>query len=272
MRSSRLKVFRQMSMPVISQTAVRIWLSCMMLTLVLAQQSPAQTAADEFEKGNTFYRNEQFDQAVAAYEKIIKQGLASPELYFNLGNAYYRLGKIAPAIISYERALRLARNDPDIKYNLDLANLKTADQIEPLPDLFFVQWLRSISAVLPIQTTALLFLACWILLFGPLTAVYLFSGSTILKLRWIALSAGILLIPVAILLTTEYLDWRSHDQAIVTASVVTAKTSPDSQSVDVFVIHEGLKVTLGDDVGEWVRITLADGKVGWIRSNECERI
>jgi tetratricopeptide (TPR) repeat protein len=265
-------VFHQTPIPAISQMAVRIWLLCMMLTLVAAQRSPAQTATDEFEKGNTFYRNEQFDQAVAEYEKIIKQGLASPELYFNLGNAYYRLGRLAPAIIAYERALRLAPNDPDIKYNLNLANLKTADQIEPLPDLFFVQWLRSISAVIPIQTTALLFLACWILLFGSLTAVYLFSGSAVLRLRWIALSAGILLIPIAILLTTEYIDWRSHNQAIVTASVVTAKTSPDSQSVDAFVIHEGLKVMLGDDVGEWVRITLADGKVGWIRSNECERI
>jgi tetratricopeptide (TPR) repeat protein len=265
-------VFHQTSMPVIIQMAVRIWLLCMMLTLVVAQRSPAQTATDEFAKGNTFYRNEQFDQAVAEYEKIIKQGLASPELYFNLGNAYYRLGRLAPAIIAYERALRLAPNDPDIKYNLNLANLKTADQIEPLPDLFFVQWLRSISAVIPIQTTALLFLVCWILLFGSLTALYLISGSAVLKLRWITLSAGVLLIPVAILLTTEYLDWRSHDQAIVTASVVTAKTSPDSQSVDAFVIHEGLKVMLGDDVGEWVRITLADGKVGWIRSNECERI
>jgi tetratricopeptide (TPR) repeat protein len=270
MRSSRVKVSHRI--PILRLREIHLLVSCVFLSVTLVQLSPAQTAGDEFEKGNTFYRSDQFEQAVAEYEKIIKQGLASPELYFNLGNAYYRLGKIAPAIISYERAIRLAPNDPDTKYNLDLANLKTLDRIEPLPDLFFVQWLRSISAVLPIQTTALLFLACWILLFGSLTAVYLFSGSAVLRLRWIALSAGILLIPIAILLTTEYIDWRLHDQAIVTAPVVTAKTSPDSQSVDAFVIHEGLKVMLGDDVGEWVRITLADGKVGWIRSSECERI
>jgi tRNA modification GTPase len=38
------------------------------------------------------------------------------------------------------------------------------------------------------------------------------------------------------------------------------------------VIHEGLKVKLSDAVGDWVKIVLADGKVGWIRSQECERI
>jgi len=42
--------------------------------------------------------------------------------------------------------------------------------------------------------------------------------------------------------------------------------------MDAFVIHEGLKVTLSDALGDWVKITLADGKVGWIRGNECERI
>jgi SH3-like domain-containing protein len=42
--------------------------------------------------------------------------------------------------------------------------------------------------------------------------------------------------------------------------------------LDAFVIHEGVKVKLSDSLGDWVKIVLADGKVGWIRSQECERI
>ncbi|TSA20631.1 hypothetical protein D4R75_07265, partial [bacterium] len=71
---------------------------------------------------------------------------------------------------------------------------------------------------------------------------------------------------------TQIADSRIRNDAIVTASVSTVKTSPDAQSLDAFVIHEGLKVTLSDSVGEWVKIVLADGKVGWIRSQDCERI
>jgi uncharacterized protein YgiM (DUF1202 family) len=42
--------------------------------------------------------------------------------------------------------------------------------------------------------------------------------------------------------------------------------------VDAFVIHEGAKVKLTDLVGDWVKITLVDGKVGWIPADQCERI
>ena len=50
----------------------------------------AQTAMDEFERGNTSYREGRFDQAAAAYETILKQGTASPAIYFNLGNNFFK--------------------------------------------------------------------------------------------------------------------------------------------------------------------------------------
>jgi SH3-like domain-containing protein len=53
---------------------------------------------------------------------------------------------------------------------------------------------------------------------------------------------------------------------------VTAKSSPDVKAVDAFVIHEGVKVKLTDAVGEWVKVTLVDGKIGWIPAVQCERI
>jgi SH3-like domain-containing protein len=64
----------------------------------------------------------------------------------------------------------------------------------------------------------------------------------------------------------------SHNEAIITTQTVTAKSSPDAKSIDAFVIHEGLKVRLTDSVAGWVKITLADGKVGWINAEECEKI
>lgn len=232
-----------------------------------------QTALDEFEQANKYYRAGEFEQAVSTYETILKHGLASPSLYFNLGNAYYRLGKIAPTILAYERALRMAPGDEDIQHNLDLANLKTVDRIEPLPELFFIEWLRALSALLPLPTTTWLFSACWILLFGSLAGLYFFSQPTAVRaLRAASLVGIVLAVPLGILLTTQVLQSRSHNDAIVTASVVTAKTSPDAQSIDAFVIHEGLKVKLSDAVGNWVKVILPDGKVGWIRSDDCERI
>lgn len=239
----------------------------------LCASAAAQTALDEFERGNAFYRDGKFDQAAMAYEAILKQGMASPAIYFNLGNSYYRLGKTAPAILAYERALRLHPNDPDIKHNLDLVNLKTVDRIEPLPELFFIEWLRTVSSYVPLHTTIWLFAFGWLILFASLAALYLLTNPTIQRLsRTLTIAALVWLIPVGVLLVTQIADARIRNDAIVTTSVATAKTSPDAQSLDAFVIHEGLKVKLSDSVGDWVKIVLADGKVGWIRSQECERI
>ena len=233
----------------------------------------AQTAVDEFERGNAFYRDGKFDQAAMAYETILRQGTASPAIYFNLGNSYYRLGKTAPAILAYERALRLRPNDPDIKHNLDLVNLKTVDRIEPLPELFFIEWLRTVSSYVPLHTTMWLFAFGWLILFASLAVLYILTNPNVLRLfRTLTIAALVSLVPIVVLLVTQIADARIRNDAIVTTSVATAKTSPDSQSLDAFVIHEGLKVKLSDSVGDWVKIVLADGKVGWIRSQDCERI
>ena len=245
-------------------------------TLVLGSlcvSAAAQTAMDEFERGNAFYRDGKFEQAAAAYETILKQGTASPAIYFNLGNSYYRLGKTAPAILAFERALRLSPNDPDIKHNLDLVNLKTVDRIEPLPELFLIEWLRTVSSYVPLHTTLWLFVLGWLILFTSLATLYSFTNPNILRLfRNLTVAALVSLIPIGVLLATQIADARIRNDAIVTTSVATAKTSPDPQSLDAFVIHEGLKVKLSDSLGDWVKIVLADGKVGWIRSQECERI
>ena len=52
----------------------------------------AQTAPDEFERGNAFYRDGKYDQAALSYESILKQGLASSSLYFNIDNTASAFG------------------------------------------------------------------------------------------------------------------------------------------------------------------------------------
>ena len=61
-------------------------------------------------------------------------------------------------------------------------------------------------------------------------------------------------------------------EGVVIEQSLTVKTSPDLKSTDAFVIHEGLKVNLEDRLDNWIKIRLADGKVGWIESNTVERI
>jgi SH3-like domain-containing protein len=60
--------------------------------------------------------------------------------------------------------------------------------------------------------------------------------------------------------------YDSH-KAIIISPVVSGKSSPDKSGNDLFVLHEGTKVTVEDEVGEWYEIRLSDGNKGWVPLN-----
>ncbi len=248
-------------------------LTIFFLAGLICTSAPGQTPTDAFNKGNDLYRAGKYADAIAEYQRIIDDGKVSAAIYFNLGNAFYRQGNIARAILAYERAERLKPGDQDIAHNLRLANLKTLDRIEPVPDLFIIQWLRSYAALVTRQTAFDALLVGWGIFFLSLAGVYVLRNAALVRiLRWTVLAAALDIVCSGATLGVHVALSRDNDQAIVTAAVVTAKSSPDEQSVNAFVVHEGLKVKLSDELGDWVKITLADGKVGWIHTEQCERI
>jgi SH3-like domain-containing protein len=53
---------------------------------------------------------------------------------------------------------------------------------------------------------------------------------------------------------------------------VTVKGSPSTTSTDLFIIHEGTKVYLIDELDDWFEIKLSDGKQGWLSREDVETI
>ena len=56
----------------------------------------------------------------------------------------------------------------------------------------------------------------------------------------------------------------TQDQAIIMTPTVTVKSSPSETSVDLFVLHEGSKVTILETSNGWNKIRIANGSVGWL--------
>ncbi len=69
----------------------------------------------------------------------------------------------------------------------------------------------------------------------------------------------------------KYLVYDSH-KAIITTPMISGKSSPDSSGTDLFVLHEGTKVSVEDEVGEWLEIRLSDGNKGWVPLNSLNII
>jgi SH3-like domain-containing protein len=61
-------------------------------------------------------------------------------------------------------------------------------------------------------------------------------------------------------------------QGIVTTPSASVKSSPDSAGKDLFLIYEGARVTVRDELNGWCEITIADGNRGWIKASTIEMI
>ena len=75
------------------------WLMITACLLFILQNSFAQTPDDVFTRGNELYRAGKYQEAIREYDRILKHGIASAEVYFNLGNAHYRNEQLAQAIL-----------------------------------------------------------------------------------------------------------------------------------------------------------------------------
>jgi tetratricopeptide (TPR) repeat protein len=233
----------------------------------------SQSIEESMQKAGDNYRNGQFDQAIEIYVRLMNEGYEGTTLYFNLANSYYRIGQLGQAILNYERALRLSPSDEDVKHNLAFANLSTVDRIQPLPTFFLFEWWESILASLTVNGWTYLAYISFILL--VILIVIYFFAKTIFQQKLILFS-GLGMLAIFLMLISLLIVKINREENVIEGIVIeqsiTVKTSPDLKSTDAFVIHEGLKVNLEDKLDNWVKIKLADGKVGWIENNAVEKI
>jgi len=228
---------------------------------------------DLLDQGNESYKQEQYDEALGYYNQVMDAGFHSTILFYNMGNAYYKNDRIPEAILFYEKALKLSPNDPDIRFNLHIANGQILDKIEPLPELFLDTWGRAILQLFSIDGWAI---ACilFTFVFAALFFVYLVSRSIALRKLsfYFALFAVLLALTSGLLGFRAYNTYVNHNTAIVFEPTVTVVSEPNEKSTQLFVIHEGVKVSILEEVNGWYRISLEDGSIGWIQARFIQRI
>ena len=238
------------------------------------QAQPVSYPDSLWNAGVAAYNAGDYAGALKDWEDIRSAGLMSRELYYNLGNAYFKNGEIAPAILWYERALRLDPSDADVRYNLDFARALTQDRIDEVPEIFFEQWGHALCYLLPSNTWAVLALVFLALTVALALLFLLGSTSSQRRLGFFAGIAALLLT----LLCWDMAQWqrseaRRQDMAIVMRPVSSVKSSPsESGAKDLFILHEGTRVKILDNVSGFAQIEIADGRQGWIPAGEIEVI
>jgi tetratricopeptide (TPR) repeat protein len=222
---------------------------------------------------NKAYTDGLFTNALELYKQVLKDGYESPELYYNIGNVYYKMNDFTSAILYYERAKKLDPGNEDIEYNLKVANSRIADKIEPIPEMFYRRWYASLTRQFSADTWAKAGIMAFIF-FLVLASFYVISR--ILFLRKLGFWLGIILLLLSVFsflfAWQNFRSAKNQTEAIIFTPTVIIKSSPDDKSIDLFVLHEGTKVQLLDQIGNWYEIKIANGSIGWLPSASVERI
>ena len=79
---------------------------------------------------------------------------------------------------------------------------------------------------------------------------------------------------MAVLCTSFFLTFHSvwtensYHLGIIYSTKVEARSEPNQFSTRLFEVHEGLRVSINQEVDGWVEIELLDGKIGWIEDSQ----
>ena len=224
-----------------------------------------------FKIGNDHYAQGRYQEAIDAYTRILDLNQESAALYFNLANANYKLNNIGPTVFYYEKAIQLDPSDRDIRNNAAFAENMKVDAIETLPVNSVKKWMNTVVTYFTSDGWAIASII-GVVLFVLFFLGYYFGYGTSRKRVFFVLSTLSVIIAIASLVFAySALSKAKNDKpAIVFASETEVNSEPLLASPVVFKLHEGTKVQVLDKVENWHRIQLADGKSGWLPSENIK--
>lgn len=239
------------------------------VTLFVAQTS----SKDLFDIANLNYKEGKYQDAIKIYEEIEAKDTVSSTLFFNLANSHYKLNNVASTIYYYEKALILDPLNTDASTNLEFAKRMTIDNIEELPKTFLqrleINYIQKFS-----YNQWAKFAVVFSILFAVLFLLFFFADASNKKRLYFLTS----IISLIFLIVTTTISYNQYNKAqnkkygIIFVPKVDVKNAPTINSDEVFTLHEGTKIRILDAVDNWKKIILADGKIGWVSSENLKEL
>ena len=226
--------------------------------------------------GNVLYKQDNFEAAGEIFSRLAESEtdtLLKAGDYYNLGNNLFKQRRFEEALEAYKNALRLDPSDADAAYNLSVAEARTVNRIEGLPEFFVVSWFRNISHIMTSNGWAVVSILFFALMLAG--GVWYLLASTVgqRKAGFTVSAVSLFLFVVAVCVaTSQKRDKIDSGRAVVMATAAAVKSSPSVSGKDLFVLGEGVCVSLGEKIGDWRQITIASGDKGWILSEQIEVI
>ncbi|HRC91917.1 MAG TPA: SH3 domain-containing protein, partial [Bacteroidia bacterium] len=161
----------------------------------------------------------------------------------------------------------------DVTLNLAIANQKTIDKIEPTPKVFYNQWWDNYLASSTADTSAVIMLVFLWLFIATIAIMIVIKNASLKKLCFIiSLILACCTIFFFITSQTRQSINDSSVEALIISQSAYIKSAPDDKGTNLFQLHEGTKINIVDELGNWKKIKIPNGNVGWIKSKDLETI
>ncbi|MBF26156.1 MAG: hypothetical protein CMP49_06585 [Flavobacteriales bacterium] len=225
-----------------------------------------------FHSSNNLYSSNQFVKAIEGYKSIVNTDIDNFTLYYNIGNCYYRLNKLGYSRLYYEKAKVLRPKDADVNHNIAVVKTQLIDDIEDVPKFIISRMVSAIESYFNSSQWGIVFVS---LLYLSLILFIFFLNSTSFEKRLHSFRALLVSVPlflIALCFTIYSNSFVANNEAVLVEPNAYVKTAPTESSEDYFIIHEGVKFKIIDKLDTWSRISLSDGKDGWIKTTDFEYI
>lgn len=228
-------------------------------------------AVQAFDEGTALVQDGRFRDALGAFERSRATGFESEALWYNMGVAHYRLDHMGQAILHFERALRLAPDDERVLHSLSIAERRRVDTFSKLPEPF---WKRGHAWLLDFMGPWAWFAVGLILLWTAIALAVVRAIPAGPRARARHIQRWCLTLAVPFL---AFALWSSVSPPVAPAAIVLAQTTsiteqPDAAGTVVERLHEGTRLILVTEAGDWLLVRLSNGVEGWLPSSDVGRI
>ncbi len=239
----------------------------LVLWSVASAQGNGLTAA--FSAANEFYRQGNYTQAVAAYERLRADGASGGGLYYNLANSYVKAGLVGKALVNYERARVSIPADSDVRANYAFAQNEAGVSPFYRGEPFLWRWIDRFFDGISLNGMTVLLTVIWVVIAALAVCRLFFKG-----FRRILGGARVFTAFCAVFCALGLVHkvvWVERG-AVVVEKEAKVRFEPIQTATEYFTLSEGSPVLVLERNSGWYKIQRSDGKAGWVPQVTMEMI
>jgi tetratricopeptide (TPR) repeat protein len=217
--------------------------------------------------------NRNFTEAIDIYRQWIAMGFKSKWIFYNLGLLHEKMGNVGYAMFYLKKAEKVAPDDILINKRIIILQEKIKDKFMiPIENNRFIDVFLKPWDYWHLKEAGLfLIISFWIF------SLYFLFFQVFSATKSFTFYKPVLFIQVGFILFLliqgiRIIEFSNKSEAIILGDVVEVHEGADRLSPKIQTVHAGLPVLFEDKIGDWIKVRLYNGQVGWLNKNQLSAI